>query len=150
MAKQPQRPAAARSAASLRVLVAEDTPVNQKLVAVMLKKEGHTVTIVDNGRAAVDAATTAQYDVILMDVQMPEMNGFDATTAIRAHERHTGRRTSIIAITAHAMRGDRERCLEAGMDGYVSKPIHLEDLRRALRDLSGGADPGAQVLKPTA
>ena len=81
---------------------------------------------------------------------MPEMNGFDATAAIRAREQQTGRRTSIIAITAHAMRGDRERCLEAGMDGYVSKPVHIDDLRRALRGLSGGADAGAQVLKPTA
>jgi len=150
VAKLPQRPAATRSATSLRVLVAEDNLVNQRLVAAMLKKEGHTVTIVENGRAAVDAAATAQYDVILMDVQMPEMNGFDATTAIRAHEQHTGWRTSIIALTAHAMRGDRERCLEAGMDGYVSKPVHIDDLRQALRELSGGADSGAQVLEPTA
>jgi signal transduction histidine kinase/ligand-binding sensor domain-containing protein/DNA-binding response OmpR family regulator len=149
-AKLAQRPAATPSATSLRVLVAEDNLVNQRLVAAMLKKEGHTVTIVDNGRDAVDAATKTPYDAILMDVQMPEMNGFDATTAIRAHEHQTGRRTSIIALTAHAMRGDRERCLEAGMDGYLSKPVHIDDLRQALRELSGGAASDVQVLEPTA
>ena len=118
---------------SLRVLVAEDNRVNQRLAVALLVRDGHVATVVDNGVAAVAAATTATFDAILMDVQMPEMSGFEATTAIRVHEQVTGGRVTIIAMTANAMQGDRERCLEAGMDDYVAKPIALEALRDALK-----------------
>ena len=123
------------SAAPLCILVAEDNMVNQRLAAALLEREGHAVTVVDDGLAAVAVASREEYDLILMDVQMPGMNGFDATAAIREHDRASGRHTPIIAMTAHSMRGDRERCLDAGMDGYISKPIRLEDLRRVVNDL---------------
>ena len=121
-----------RTARSLRVLVAEDNPTNQTLVAALLKQKGYGVTIVGDGRQAVDRATSASFDVILMDVQMPEMSGLEATSAIRQHERTTGRRTPIVALTARAMAGDREQCLEAGMDAYVSKPLRPEELFSAI------------------
>jgi two-component system, sensor histidine kinase and response regulator len=115
----------------LRVLVAEDNAVNRKLVTTVLHKRGHRVTGVDNGRAAVDAVVAQRalpFDVVLMDLQMPEMSGFEATQAIRDHEGRGGARLPIIALTAHAMQGDRERCLDAGMDGYLSKPIDVDEL----------------------
>jgi signal transduction histidine kinase/ligand-binding sensor domain-containing protein/CheY-like chemotaxis protein len=117
---------------SLRILVAEDNPVNQTVASRLLEKRGHVVTVVGDGRAAVSAYTSATFDVILMDVQMPEMDGFAATAAIRDHERATGRHTPIIAMTAHAMRGDEARCIEAGMDTYLSKPIEVDRLLEAL------------------
>ncbi len=120
------------SKSSLRVLLAEDNRVNQALAVALLEREGHTVTVVDNGTAAVTAAMAGVFDAILMDVQMPEMSGMDATLAIRAHERATGAHVRIIALTAHAMQGDQERCLAAGMDDYLPKPIRADDLRRAL------------------
>ena len=107
----------------------------------MLKRDGHLVTIVENGVAAVAAATTSRFDVIFMDIQMPEMGGFEATAAIRARESLTGDRVRIIAMTAHAMQGDRERCLDAGMDDYVSKPIRPADLRRALNAVPALSGP---------
>lgn len=112
----------------LRILLAEDNLINQKLVVTLLRKHGHDVHIVDNGREAVIAYGQKEYDVILMDVQMPEMNGFEATRAIREQEALTGKRTPIVAVTARAMEGDRELCYEAGMDDYVSKPIHFDKL----------------------
>jgi len=121
-AAAPAAPAAAARPA-LRVLVAEDNIVNQKVAVGLLSKQGHDVTVVGDGRQAVEAAARTRFDVILMDVQMPVMGGFEATAAIRAGEIENGRRATIIAMTAHAMAGDRERCLAAGMDGYVSKPI---------------------------
>jgi CheY-like chemotaxis protein len=117
---------------SLRVLLAEDNGVNQALAAGLLRRDGHRVSIVENGVAAVAAAATAEFDVVLMDVQMPEMNGLDATAAIRAHELTTGAHVSIIAMTAHAMPGDRDRCLVAGMDDYLEKPVGRDALRRAI------------------
>jgi signal transduction histidine kinase/CheY-like chemotaxis protein len=132
----PMAAPAATSSSSLRVLLAEDNRVNQAVAAGLLKRDGHLVTIVENGVAAVAAAATSRFDVILMDVQMPEMGGFEATAAIRARESITGDRVRIIAMTAHAMEGDRERCLDAGMDDYLSKPVRQSDFRRALSPAS--------------
>jgi signal transduction histidine kinase/CheY-like chemotaxis protein len=116
-------PANSQALRALNVLVAEDNPVNQRLILTILRQAGHTVTLAQNGQEAVDAVREQAFDLILMDVQMPLMNGFEATGLIRqfvdAHRAHT----PILAMTAHAMDGDRERCLQAGMDGYVSKPI---------------------------
>jgi len=119
---------AQNAAGSLRVLVAEDNAVNQKLVARLLEKRGHKVKVVANGREALEALDQATYDLVLMDMQMPEMDGFEATGELRKGEKQTGLHTPIIALTAHAMKGDRERCLEAGMDGYLSKPIRAQEL----------------------
>jgi signal transduction histidine kinase/CheY-like chemotaxis protein len=128
-------PAARQAAASprmLRVLVAEDNPVNQVVAGALLRRDGHAVTIVSNGAEAVEAATAGRFDVIFMDVEMPEMSGFEATAAIRTYEAATGLRIPIIAMTAHAVQGARDRCLAAGMDDYISKPIRIDDLRRVL------------------
>ncbi|MGH9712802.1 MAG: ATP-binding protein [Candidatus Acidiferrales bacterium] len=107
----------------LRVLLAEDNPANQELVVQLLTRRGHTVTVAENGREAIAAVNRHRFDLVLMDVQMPEMGGLEATQAIRERERLSGGHIPIIAMTAHAMEGDRERCLAAGMDGYLSKPI---------------------------
>jgi signal transduction histidine kinase/ActR/RegA family two-component response regulator len=112
----------------LRVLVAEDNIVNRRLAEYLLRLRGHQPSMVVNGREAVDALTRASFDVVLMDLQMPEMDGFAATAAIRAKEKESGARTPIVALTAHAMEGDRQRCLDADMDGYVSKPIDASEL----------------------
>ena len=115
----------------LRILVAEDHPVNRKLVTTLLAKRGHSVESVDNGRSAVDAVALAgprPFDVVIMDVQMPTMSGLEASVAIRERERTTGEHVPIVALTAHAMQGDRERCLQAGMDSYLSKPIDVDRL----------------------
>jgi signal transduction histidine kinase/CheY-like chemotaxis protein len=135
----PSRLAITRAARPLAVLVAEDNPVNQLVVRRLLEKAGHRVTVVETGTAAIEAVAQAQFDAVLMDVQMPEMNGFDATSHIRAQETE-GRRLPIIALTAHAIQGDRERCLAAGMDGYVSKPIRPEALFASLADATGSRD----------
>ena len=112
----------------LRVLLAEDNPINQLLAIKLLEKQGHTVSVAGNGREAVDAvAAGTPFDVILMDVQMPEMSGYEATARIREMERGTSRHIPIIAMTAFAMTGDRERCLAAGMDSYISKPIRIKE-----------------------
>ncbi len=116
----------------LRILLAEDSVVNQKLAVALLQRQGHTVTIACNGREAVERFRGDCFDLILMDVQMPEMDGLEATAAIRDHQRISGFHTPIIAMTAHALKGDRERCLQAGMDGYVAKPIRPQELYQAL------------------
>jgi PAS domain S-box-containing protein len=117
---------------SLRILVAEDNPVNQRLVARMLEKRGHLVKVAGNGREALDALRRANYDLVFMDVQMPVMDGFEATGEQRRREKLGGLHTPIIALTAHAMKGDRERCLDAGMDGYLTKPIRANELDEIL------------------
>jgi CheY-like chemotaxis protein/HPt (histidine-containing phosphotransfer) domain-containing protein len=119
----------------LKILVAEDTPFNQKFITRLLGRWGHTAIIVEDGRKAVAAISEDRYDLILMDVQMPEMDGFEATARIRELEKQKGAHTPIVAMTAHAMKGDRERCLEAGMDDYVPKPISSEALLNAIRML---------------
>ena len=122
-------------AGALHVLLAEDNPVNQRLASRLLERRGHRITVAINGREALAALKEGNFDVVLMDVQMPEMDGFKATAEIRSREEITGRHLPIIAMTAHAMHGDRERCLAAGMDGYVSKPIQAAELFRVIEDL---------------
>ena len=122
-----------------RALLAEDNPVNQKLAVRLLQKQGWQVEVASNGREAVEKFRGRLFDVILMDVQMPEMDGFEATAEIRAVEAASGGHVPIIAMTAHAMKGDRERCLAAGMDGYLSKPIRPEELLHAINASRTGA-----------
>jgi two-component system, sensor histidine kinase and response regulator len=123
------------SEGSLRVLLAEDNPVNQTLAMRILQKLGHSVRVVNNGREALELSQVEEFDLILMDVQMPEMDGVEATTAIRSAEASTGKHVPIVAMTAHAMKGDREKCLAAGMDGYLSKPIRIDDLKQAVSEV---------------
>ncbi len=118
----------------LRVLLAEDTRANQKLVLYILGKRGHSVDIAENGLKALDLLRAADYDVILMDVQMPELDGFRATQEVRKMADVRKSRVPIIALTAYAMKGDREQCLAAGMDGYLSKPISPQDLLDAIEN----------------
>jgi CheY-like chemotaxis protein len=107
----------------LRLLLAEDNPVNQRLAVRLLEKHGHTVVVVSDGQAAVAAVAQQCFDAVLMDVQMPLLDGLAATAAIRAWEQTIGTHLTILAMTAHAMQGDAERCLAAGMDGYLAKPV---------------------------
>ena len=116
----------------MNILLAEDNPVNQFLTVRLLEKEGHRVEVVVNGRAALAALDADNFDLALMDLQMPEMDGFETTAIIRERERTSGHHLPIIALTANAMVGDAERCLDAGMDGYVSKPV---DVRRLLAEI---------------
>jgi PAS domain S-box-containing protein len=134
----------------LRILLAEDNPVNQEVAASMLRKRGHHVDVVADGRAAVHAAAGNAYDVVLMDIQMPEMDGFEATQAIRATP--AGRQLPIIALTAHALSGERERCLSRGMSGYLTKPFKAHDLFAVVegRGDDGGAPALPSVPAPTA
>ncbi len=117
----------------LDVLVVEDNVVNQRLARVLLKKLGHRATVVTDGKASLRALDKRAYDLVLMDIQMPGMGGIETTTLIREQEARTGRHIPIIAMTAHAMAGDRERALQSGMDDYLSKPIRAEELRRAIQ-----------------
>jgi signal transduction histidine kinase/CheY-like chemotaxis protein len=117
---------------TLRILLAEDNAVNQKLAVRLLEKRGHEVALAQTGRAALELFDTQHFDLVLMDVQMPEMDGMEATAAIRQREQLTGKHVPIIAMTAHAMVGDRERCIEAGMDSYLSKPLRVNELYAAI------------------
>jgi two-component system, sensor histidine kinase and response regulator len=125
----------ATPARSLHVLLAEDSPVNQRVATALLEKWGHRVTIANNGRQAIAAAAAGQFDLILMDVQMPEMDGLEATASIRQRELIDGGHLPIVALTAHAMKGDRDRCLAAGMDAYVTKPIRSKELARVIDEV---------------
>jgi CheY-like chemotaxis protein len=136
----PEAPAE-RGCRGLRVLLAEDNPINKRLALRLLEKRGHSVTIATNGREALAAWAAERFDLILMDVQMPEMDGFEATAAIRARERRNGGHIPIIAMTAHALKGDEERCLAAGMDGYVAKPIQATALFAVIASVAGSAVP---------
>jgi signal transduction histidine kinase/DNA-binding response OmpR family regulator/HPt (histidine-containing phosphotransfer) domain-containing protein len=137
----PPRWAPAAGRRSLRVLLAEDNAVNQMLAVILLEKAGHRVTVAGNGREALARSAEEPFDLVLMDVQMPELDGLEATAALRERERGTGRHVPIIAMTAHAMKGDRERCLAAGMDGYVSKPIQAVTLFQAIAEVVPAAAP---------
>lgn len=123
----------------LRILLAEDTEINRQLAIHLLTSHGHAVVAAENGREAIETLEQRQFDVVLMDVQMPEMDGFDATASIREKERTTGAHIPIIAMTAHAMKGDRERCLAAGMDSYVSKPIRPKELFKVIDEVVPGS-----------
>ena len=137
----------AESRHTLRILLAEDNLVNQQVATAMLVKRGHQVDVVGNGREAVDAIGTHDYDLVLMDIQMPEMDGFAATQAIRALPR--GRSLPIIALTAHALSGERERCLERGMTGYLAKPFKAHDLFAAIEGRTAAtADTAAAPAPP--
>jgi signal transduction histidine kinase/DNA-binding response OmpR family regulator len=120
--------------AFFRVLVAEDNPVNQRLIVRLLEKRRHHVVVVGNGREALETLGRESFDLVLMDVQMPEMDGMEATAAIREKEKNAGVHQWIVALTAHAMKGDRERCLAAGMDGYLTKPIRPPELDQILEE----------------
>jgi PAS domain S-box-containing protein len=140
--RAPQRRKRARPALrTLQVLVAEDNQVNQLVATRIFQKLGHQVTVVSNGREALSAVQAGKFDLIAMDVQMPEMDGLDATSAIRSWEKAAGTHIPIIAMTAHAMKGDRERCLAAGMDGYTSKPIRMRELEQAIAELISPPKP---------
>jgi PAS domain S-box-containing protein len=128
-------------ARGLRVLLVEDTPANQKLVHYLLSNRGHTVVVAENGRESLDRLTAEDFDLVLMDVQMPEMDGFQATAAIRALPDVRKARIPVVAMTAHALRGDAERCLAAGMDSYLSKPIDGHELIALVERLSGPESP---------
>jgi len=132
----------------LRILLAEDNPVNQMVAVRLLEKMGHTTIVVPNGLEALLKLEEQEFDLVLMDVQMPEMDGFEATRAIREKETETKKHLPIIAMTAHAMKGDRERCLAAGMDWYVAKPIRPADLMEGIERLTQRSEP-AQA-KPSA
>ena len=140
MPEQDSAPVAVRP--GLSILLAEDNPVNQKLAVSLLEKDGHRVMLAENGAEAVALSGQEGIDLVLMDMQMPVMDGMEATAQIRRREEQTGRHLPIVAMTANAMQGDRERCLAAGMDGYVAKPIKLNELRQAMATVLGWQQPG--------
>ncbi|MBF0526489.1 MAG: response regulator, partial [Deltaproteobacteria bacterium] len=127
----------------LHILLVEDNPVNQRLAVALLCSRGHTTVVSATGLEALAALDKEKFDMVLMDIQMPEMDGFEATQKIREKEKSIGTRLPIMAMTAHAMKGDRERCLDAGMDGYISKPFSASELFKAIEELisaSGGIE----------
>ncbi|MFZ0960875.1 MAG: response regulator [Terriglobia bacterium] len=129
----------------LRVLLAEDNRVNQMVAVRLLEKMGHKVTVVGNGRDAVLMLGEQEFDLVLMDVQMPEMDGFETTHVIREKEAATSKHVPIIAMTAHAMKGDRERCMAAGMDGYIAKPIRPAELFAGIEQFTRRSEPTPQI-----
>jgi two-component system, sensor histidine kinase and response regulator len=123
------------SRGKLRILLAEDNMVNQRLAFRLLEKQGHVIVLANNGQEALDHLLKDSFDLILMDVQMPDVDGLEATREIRKREVSTGKHIPIVAMTAHAMEGDRERCIEAGMDDYISKPIKASMLFEVIERL---------------
>jgi two-component system sensor histidine kinase/response regulator len=121
----------------LRILLAEDNRVNQLLTIRLLEGQGHEVVVVNHGRAALEALERERFDLVLMDVQMPEMDGLEATRILRQREAEGFRSVPIIAMTAHAMKGDRDKCLAAGMRGYISKPIQPEEFFELIEEVMG-------------
>jgi CheY-like chemotaxis protein len=141
---------AQRSRSALDILLVEDNPVNRRLAQHVLEKEGYRVVAADNGAAALKTLEDKHFDLVLMDVQMPRMDGIETTAAIRSREKISGEYTPIVALTAHAMVGDRERCLKAGMDGYLIKPIQPATLLEAVERLHlvcGGRSKSTQARK---
>jgi len=143
----------AGGAQPLRILVAEDTPFNQKFILRLLERWGHSTVLAQDGRQAVAEFSKGRFDIVLMDVQMPEMDGLEAAAAIRSLEATSGGRTPIIAMTAYAIKGDRERCLAAGMDDYISKPIDINMLKQIINERLGsgrgptGPEPVVEALR---
>ena len=129
---------------ALRVLLVEDGIVNREVAVAMLERRGHSVAVAANGKEAVDMLPTEPFDIVLMDIQMPVMDGLEATTAIRARERTTGEHIPIVALTAHAMKGDEEQCRAAGMDAYLAKPVAAAKLYEVVESfVAGGPAPPA-------
>jgi CheY-like chemotaxis protein len=122
----------------LSILLVEDNPVNEALAVRMLEKRGHSVTVARNGKEALEVLKQQTPDLVLMDIQMPEMDGFETTAIIREGDRKTGKHLPVIAMTAHAMAGDKERCLAAGMDGYLSKPVRPAELFSVVESVRAG------------
>jgi two-component system, sensor histidine kinase and response regulator len=140
---------ASREIKNLRVLLAEDNVINQTIAIRVLKKRGCVVTVAENGQAALNACATQSFDLILMDIQMPGMDGLEATAAIRKKEIATDAHMPIIAMTAHALKGDKERCLAAGMNGYVSKPIRTIELFAAIESVMRDRSAPAPTAPPS-
>jgi PAS domain S-box-containing protein len=144
---------AVHAARALRILVAEDTPFNQKFILRLLERWGHSTVLAQDGRQAVAEFSKGRFDIVLMDVQMPEMDGLEAAAAIRSLEAASGGRTPIVAMTAYAIKGDRERCLAAGMDDYISKPIDIDMLKQIIDERTGvergraGAEPIVEAAR---
>jgi two-component system, sensor histidine kinase and response regulator len=132
----------------LKILVAEDNAVNQKLILRVLEKMGHSAVLAQTGKEAVAMAVAEKFDLAFMDVQMPEMDGLAATAAIRESEKKSGAHLPVFAMTAHAMKGDRERCLEAGMDGYITKPMRFSDIEQTLQSLAQPQPPAQRQPLP--
>jgi CheY-like chemotaxis protein/HPt (histidine-containing phosphotransfer) domain-containing protein len=132
----------------MKVLLAEDNALNRKLATALLQKSGHHVVATENGQQALDVLERENFDLVLMDIQMPVLDGLDATRAIRAKEQSSGSHLPIIALTAHAMKGDRERCLAAGADEYVTKPIRTPDLLAAIDRATSTKDSSANAAPP--
>jgi CheY-like chemotaxis protein len=137
----------ARARQPLRVLLAEDNPVNQEVALRLLERRGHSVIVAENGRQALTAIQRHKFDLVLMDVQMPEMGGIEATQLIREKEKLTGEHLPILAMTAHAMQGDRERCIASGMDGYLAKPIDPKSFLQTVEGISQRAEQRETALK---
>jgi CheY-like chemotaxis protein len=132
----------------LKVLLAEDNGVNQRLVVRLLEKRGHHVVVAANGLEALAELKKEDFDLVLRDVQMPEMDGMEETVAIREVETRTGEHLAVIALTAHAMKGDRDKCLAAGMDGYLTKPIRTQELHDVLEECLKKRHAKTRALAP--
>ena len=130
----------AGSSKNLHILLAEDNVVNQKLATKILANWGHSIVVASSGKEAVEASEKERFDLILMDIQMPDLDGFEATQIIREREKDGGGRLPIVAMTAHAMKGDKEKCLAAGMDDYVSKPINRDELFSVIQKFAKGGE----------
>ena len=147
MVSEPQPHKIPRRSDEMRILLAEDNLVNQKLAIGILTKLGHQVTVANTGVEALQQIEDATFDLVLMDVQMPEMDGLEATRELRRRESLSEARLPVVALTAHAMKGDRERCVEAGMDDYLTKPIRMQDMAAKLSEIF--YDPDSQPTKDT-
>jgi CheY-like chemotaxis protein/HPt (histidine-containing phosphotransfer) domain-containing protein/anti-sigma regulatory factor (Ser/Thr protein kinase) len=150
---EPRQPSPATAPRALRILLAEDNAVNEQLTVALLARRGHGVTVAHNGRQALEALERESFDLVLMDLQMPEMGGLEAVARIREREAGTDMHLPVIALTAHAMPRDRERCLAAGMDGYLAKPVRAAELYAAIEQalpsaVAGGEVEQAQRLEP--
>jgi CheY-like chemotaxis protein len=142
-----QSPRSSNNNRNLNILLVEDNSINQVLAVTILERQGHTVVVAGNGKIALETIrepATCGFDLVLLDVQMPDMDGFEVTGVIRRMERSTQTHLPIVAMTAHAMRGDRERCLAAGMDGYLAKAIDQEKLVTAIEDLISAQESHSQ------